>query len=82
MKPYWVETGNQLRLAIVPRPRVGDWLEDELVEGLIHRTMYMMPSRWRSSQTFQAPGEIASVSFRFVWSAPKKRAMSCAAVGD
>jgi hypothetical protein len=25
-----VETGNQLRLAIVPRPRGGDWLEDEL----------------------------------------------------
>jgi hypothetical protein len=30
MKPFWVETGNQLRLAIVPRPRGGDWLEDEL----------------------------------------------------
>ena len=30
MKPYWVETGNPLRLAIVPRPRGGDWLEDEL----------------------------------------------------
>jgi len=30
MKPNWVETGNQLRLAIVPRPRGGDWLEDEL----------------------------------------------------
>jgi protein-tyrosine phosphatase len=30
MKPYWVETGNRLRLAIVPRPRGGDWLEDEL----------------------------------------------------
>jgi hypothetical protein len=30
MKPYWVETGNQLRVAIVPRPRGGDWLEDEL----------------------------------------------------
>jgi hypothetical protein len=25
-----VETGNQLRLAIVPRPRGGDWLENEL----------------------------------------------------
>ena len=30
MKPYWVDTGNPLRLAIVPRPRGGDWLEDEL----------------------------------------------------
>jgi protein-tyrosine phosphatase len=30
MNPYWVETGNHLRLAIVPRPRGGDWLEDEL----------------------------------------------------
>jgi protein-tyrosine phosphatase len=30
MKPFWVETGDQLRLAIVPRPRGGDWLEDEL----------------------------------------------------
>jgi protein-tyrosine phosphatase len=30
MKPYWVETGNHLRLAIVPRSRGGDWLGDEL----------------------------------------------------
>ena len=30
MKLYWVETGNQLRLAIVPRPRGDDWLKDEL----------------------------------------------------
>jgi protein-tyrosine phosphatase len=30
MKPFWVETGNMARLAIVPRPRGGDWLEDEL----------------------------------------------------
>jgi Cyclin-dependent kinase inhibitor 3 (CDKN3) len=30
MKPYWVETGNHLRLAIVLRPRGGDWLGDEL----------------------------------------------------
>jgi len=30
MNPFWIETGNQLRLAIVPRPRGGDWLEDEL----------------------------------------------------
>ena len=30
MKSFWVETGNQLRLAIVPRPRGGDWLKDEL----------------------------------------------------
>jgi hypothetical protein len=30
MKPYWVETDNPLRLAIVPRPRGGDWLEDDL----------------------------------------------------
>src|ERR1700722_11107915 len=30
MKPYWVDTGNPLRLAIVPRPRGGDWLDDEL----------------------------------------------------
>lgn len=31
MNPFWIETGNQLRLAIVPRPRGGDWLQDELV---------------------------------------------------
>lgn len=31
MKPFWVETGNQLRLAIVPRPRGGDWLDDEML---------------------------------------------------
>jgi protein-tyrosine phosphatase len=30
MKPFWVDTGDQLRLAIVPRPRGNDWLEDEL----------------------------------------------------
>jgi protein-tyrosine phosphatase len=29
MSPFWVETGNQLRLAIVPRPRGGDWLVGE-----------------------------------------------------
>jgi hypothetical protein len=29
MDPFWIETGNDLRLAIVPRPRGGDWLEDE-----------------------------------------------------
>jgi hypothetical protein len=30
MNPFWVETGNSARLAIVPRPRGGDWLEDEV----------------------------------------------------
>ncbi len=30
MNPFWVETGNRTRLAIVPRPRGGDWLEDEV----------------------------------------------------
>jgi hypothetical protein len=29
MKPFWIEAGS-LRLAIVPRPRGDDWLEDEL----------------------------------------------------
>jgi hypothetical protein len=29
--PFWIETGNQLRLAIVPRPRSGDWLDDEAI---------------------------------------------------
>lgn len=27
--PYWIETGHPGRLAILPRPRGGDWLEDE-----------------------------------------------------
>lgn len=31
MEPFWIETGNELRLAIVPRPRGGDWLEDEAI---------------------------------------------------
>ena len=31
MEPFWIDTGNELRLAIVPRPRGGDWLEDELI---------------------------------------------------
>jgi protein-tyrosine phosphatase len=30
MNPFWVETSSQLRLAIVPRPRGGDWLEDDV----------------------------------------------------
>jgi protein-tyrosine phosphatase len=30
MNPYWVKTGNNIRIAIVPRPRGGDWLEDEI----------------------------------------------------
>ena len=31
MRPFWIETGNALRLAIVPRPRGGDWLDDEML---------------------------------------------------
>lgn len=27
---YWIETGTQQRLAIMARPRAGDWLEDEV----------------------------------------------------
>jgi protein-tyrosine phosphatase len=27
---YWIETGSPLRLAIMARPRAGDWLEDEI----------------------------------------------------
>src|SRR5258707_12228476 len=30
MTPFWVETGTEARLAIVPRPRGNDWLEDEV----------------------------------------------------
>lgn len=30
MKPFWVDAGGHLRLAIIPRPRGGDWLADEL----------------------------------------------------
>ena len=30
MTPFWVETGTETRLAIVPRPRGNDWLADEL----------------------------------------------------
>ncbi len=30
MQPFWIDTGTDLRLAIVPRPRGRDWLEDEL----------------------------------------------------
>jgi protein-tyrosine phosphatase len=31
MEPFWIETGNELRLAIAPRPRGGDWLEYEAI---------------------------------------------------
>jgi protein-tyrosine phosphatase len=30
MNPFWVKTGSSARLAIVPRPRGGDWLEDDV----------------------------------------------------
>lgn len=30
IKPYWIEGPWEGKLAIVPRPRGGDWLEDEL----------------------------------------------------
>jgi protein-tyrosine phosphatase len=30
MNPSWVQTGSGARVAIVPRPRGGDWLEDDL----------------------------------------------------
>lgn len=32
MNPFWVETGTAIRLAIVPRPRGNDWLEDEVTQ--------------------------------------------------
>ena len=28
--PYWIDTGHAGRLAILPRPRGGDWLPDEV----------------------------------------------------
>ena len=28
--PYWIEIGSTGRLAIMPRPRSGEWLEDEI----------------------------------------------------
>ena len=45
MKPYWVDTGNPLRLAIVPRPRGGDWLEDELDQMKRAGVVYASPPR-------------------------------------
>jgi protein-tyrosine phosphatase len=27
---YWIETGSTAKLAIMPRPRGGDWLDDEI----------------------------------------------------
>ena len=32
MRPdvYWIDAATGLRLAIMPRPRAGDWLEDEI----------------------------------------------------
>ena len=30
MRPFWVEIEGARRVAIVPRPRGGDWLEDDL----------------------------------------------------
>jgi protein-tyrosine phosphatase len=30
MSPFWIETENNLRIAIVPRPRGGDWLDDDI----------------------------------------------------
>lgn len=28
--PFWIETASPLKLAIVPRPRGGDWLQDDI----------------------------------------------------
>ena len=30
MNPYWIRNDSEVRLAIVPRPRGGDWLADEI----------------------------------------------------
>jgi protein-tyrosine phosphatase len=47
MSPFWVKTDNDLRLAIVPRPRGGDWLDDEIAhlkrEG-VDLLISMLPS--------------------------------------
>ena len=32
MTPFWVDTGTAMRLAIVPRPRGNDCLEDEVTQ--------------------------------------------------
>jgi protein-tyrosine phosphatase len=29
-EPFWIETGHTGRLGIMPRPRSGEWLEDEI----------------------------------------------------
>jgi hypothetical protein len=31
MKPFWIETGNRLRLAILFRPRGGRWLDVDIL---------------------------------------------------
>lgn len=45
MKPelYWVTELNGVRLAIMPRPRGGDWLEDEIM-GLKHEGVGVLVS--------------------------------------
>jgi hypothetical protein len=35
MNPFWVDTANKLRVAIVPRPRGGDWLEDDVLVSML-----------------------------------------------
>jgi protein-tyrosine phosphatase len=30
LNPYWIRNDSEVRLAIVPRPRGGDWLADEI----------------------------------------------------
>jgi protein-tyrosine phosphatase len=34
---YWIETRTAGRLAVMPRPRAGDWLEDEIAGWRIER---------------------------------------------
>jgi hypothetical protein len=77
--PYWIETGSALRLAIAPRPRGGDWLEDDLralkrdnVDVLIS---LLTPEENQelvlSAKTLSAAkSELISVAFRFLTDTP------------
>jgi hypothetical protein len=47
MKPFWIETGNQHRLAIVLRPRDGRWLDVDMLlmkEAGVDALVSMLPA--------------------------------------
>ena len=70
MTPWWVEARPGMRVAIVPRPRGGDWLEDELrgyKEAGVDVLVSMLPADEAGELGLAAEAETCeAVGIRFV----------------